>query len=737
MYNYSTKFKNALSNDEYKPKVVINMQLKTGTSLEITEADIWEKTLNVSSATSASGTFSVGSVIASKLTFSLNNLDDTFSEYDFIDATMGLQMGASLPDGTIELARYGFYTIAEATFSDGIINISALDNTSKLSHDYAGGIVFPATIETIVRECCSACGVLLDAGSIPQFMTTYRVKELPENGSYTYAGLISYSAQIAGCYARSDHEGRLAFEWYPMNLLNDNADGGTFKYDGLAEDGSPEAQLDGGNFNDYSSGDDYDGGTFRDLSGYHTINAQYSAEIATDNVVVTGVKVVSQPIDSEVEPDVTFVGTEGYVYSVEGNPLVQEGQSAAVANQIFNSVGGMLFRPLTISVLPDPSIEAGDVGLVADRNGNYYPCFFSTVRFCPDAECSISCDAESANRQNATLQNALSAVLQQSKKWIAYEKTHRELALDELSSLMANALGFYSTDVVQPDGSSIRYLHDKPILNQSLVQWKITIDGTAVSTDGGKTWKAGITKDGNMVLNTLDALGINADWINAGTISCDRLKGGTISGQVIISNDPGTNYKMIASDGRVVGVGLDNEAYWQLSYLLNRTGEDNAGLLIDRNHPFSIFMEGDTPNRYRKSVQFTPDGNWGSVDITGAVNINGSLETNRLYIGGASVGSQGMAALSRLLYLASSNEIYIDANIYTNYDIKAIGTITAAGSIKSGNNIHADNNIGADGTVRAQRGFIVGSGTSGVSGKFKSSDGKTVTVTGGIITSIS
>lgn len=731
MYNYSTKFKNALFADEFKPKVVINMQLRNGIGLEITEADIWSGTLNVESATSASGTFSVGSVIANKLTFALNNLYDRFSEYDFIDATLGMLFGATLPDDTVEMVRYGFYTVTESSFTDGTVNIIALDNTSKLSHNYADGIIFPATLATIVRECCNACGVILDAGSIPQFMHSYRVNELPENGSYTYAGLISYAAQIAGCYARSDHDGRLAFEWYPMNLLNEKADGGTFKYDGLAEDGTPEAQLDGGNFTDYSSGSDYDSGTFRDLSGYHTINSQTSAEIATDNVVITGVKVISQPIDSEVDPDETFIGTEGYVYSVEGNPLIQEGQSGAVANQIFNAVGGMLFRPLSISTLPDPAIEAGDVGLVADRHGNYYPCFFSTVKFSPEG-CSIACDAESANRQNATLQNALSAVLQQSKKWIAYEKNHRELAINEMTNLMSNALGFYASDVIQPDGSSIRYLHNKPVLNQSDIQWKITIDGVAVSTDGGKTWTSGITKDGNMVLNTLSVTGINCDWLQGGTISGQNIVGGSI-----VSNEPSTPYKVVARDGVVAGYGRENVPYWMLAYLFNRTGEESAGLLIDRNHPFSVFVERDSPNHYYKSLQFTPNGGFGSVDITGALNINGSLTTNSLSIGDYTVRALGIAALSKMWFTEYDNQIIFDTKIFTNYSIQALYEITAGGTIKSSSNIHADGNIGADGWIRANSGYRVGANSSGASGKFKSSDGKTVTVTGGIITSIS
>ena len=46
----------------------------------------------------------------------------------------------------------------------------------------------------------------------------------------------------------------------------------------------------------------------------------------------------------------------------------------------------------------------------------------------------------------------------------------------------------------------------------------MTADAFAVSTDGGQTWNAGIDSQGNAVVSVLNAIGINADWINAGSM---------------------------------------------------------------------------------------------------------------------------------------------------------------------------------------------------------------------------
>ena len=61
-------------------------------------------------------------------------------------------------------------------------------------------------------------------------------------------------------------------------------------------------------------------------------------------------------------------------------------------------------------------------------------------------------------------------------------------------------------------------MHNKPERAKSSTIWKMTADAFAVSTDGGQTWNAGIDSQGNAVVSVLNAIGINADWINAGSM---------------------------------------------------------------------------------------------------------------------------------------------------------------------------------------------------------------------------
>lgn len=576
MYSYSNDFHRLLGED-YR-NFTLRLQMKVSdidgnkVTLLLDNSDIMENSFSVDSATSNTGELTIGAVVSSQLKFTLYNNEDVFSLLDFMDGEVTLWVGMEV-DGLVEEDLYGVYTVTEAKFSELSISITALDNVSKLSHTYEGGISYPATLEQIVRECCSACGVLYDT-SLPTFMRNYIVKTAPQDTSLTYGMLISYVAQASGCFVRTTPDGKIRFDWYSMSTLNDNKDGGTFKYDGYTEDHEPEAQLDGGNFLDYSSGDDYDGGTFRDLSSYHTVNHTATSEFDTDDIAVTGVKVTSLPVDSSVEADTSLVGNEGYVIEINSNPLIQEGQSEVVAQQIYDNVRFMIFRPLSVTCLPDPSIEAGDIGIVADPSGNYYKCFFSTVTFIPDGYMRVACDAPSRNRQNSAIQSAITAVLQKSKEWVAHEKSDREIALENMTNLMSNALGFFTSEVVQEGGGSILYLHNKKRLEDSNIQWKVTEYGVMVSTDYGKTFNSGWTSDGNMVANTLSAIGVNADWINAGEITGRRINNG--NGTFLV-DESGNLY---SSSAHITGGGIE----------LTGQTEDDARAIIRRFDNENVYL---------------------------------------------------------------------------------------------------------------------------------------------------
>ena len=93
-----------------------------------------------------------------------------------------------------------------------------------------------------------------------------------------------------------------------------------------------------------------------------------------------------------------------------------------------------------------------------------------------------------------------------------------ETAQQQMNNLLAKSFGIFHTAEAQTDGSTIHYLHDKPTLTGSTTIWKMTGDAFMVSTDGGKTYSAGMDSSGNALVNILSAIGIEAAWIN-----CDNL----------------------------------------------------------------------------------------------------------------------------------------------------------------------------------------------------------------------
>lgn len=93
-----------------------------------------------------------------------------------------------------------------------------------------------------------------------------------------------------------------------------------------------------------------------------------------------------------------------------------------------------------------------------------------------------------------------------------------KVAEQQMNNLLAKSFGVFHTAEAQTDGSTIHYLHDKPTLAGSTTIWKMTGDAFMVSTDGGKTYSAGMDSSGKALVNILSAIGIEATWIN-----CDNL----------------------------------------------------------------------------------------------------------------------------------------------------------------------------------------------------------------------
>ena len=130
---------------------------------------------------------------------------------------------------------------------------------------------------------------------------------------------------------------------------------------------------------------------------------------------------------------------------------------------------------------------------------------------------------------------------------------------DKIAEIMKSAGGLFTTEETQDDGSTIFYLHNKPELSDSGTIWKMTSDAFAVSTDGGETWNAGITMDGELISKILTSIGVNANWINAGALNIYDDDGkvvfhaGIDDKTVILNGDS----VFINSDGLTIGDAID------------------------------------------------------------------------------------------------------------------------------------------------------------------------------------
>ena len=204
---------------------------------------------------------------------------------------------------------------------------------------------------------------------------------------------------------------------------------------------------------------------------------------------------------------------------------------------------GLKFRPFTTGALTNIAWEAGDTIEISDRNGKQYKSFLTSVALNPGTFEQLECSAKSVSRNKQKQYSLNQQVQAENKKNLRDERTAREKAIEELSNRLAESSGVYTTVEQQPDGSNIYYLHNKPQLSDSDIVWKMTAEAWAVSTDGGQHWNGGMTVDGDVIARILNATGVNADWINTGTIKAIDKDGNTTflvdvtTGRVIINAD--------------------------------------------------------------------------------------------------------------------------------------------------------------------------------------------------------
>lgn len=587
MINVSNAFREKLEAGE-PVRMTVDITFPDGTKKTINK-DIMNGDNGFSDCADSSS-FPVGATICKTLTLSINNDQEQWKNYSFygakIHAYLKLQTSYAAPESVsvlldesynpildstgdsiiatqaatkdiIETIDKGVYTVTTPEQYSDIINVTALDDMYKANKTYTSGLKLPQSLINLVRDACKTVGIgmnlTMDHGDII-------IRSIPD--SMTFRQLFGYAAMVESANARIDYFGNLQFvKW------------------------------------------DFEKADVPELKNYGNPPA-----LSSDDIVITGIKVTNGQSNDDTDTDYSgMYGEEGYVLELE-NELIDTDQLQTVANIIGEQIVGARFRNLEGDLVYNPLVEFGDMVYTYDRLGNKYLTPLTDVSGNVGGLTTVKTQADDPIRGSSNFYSDSTKAIVAARKMVKKETSAREEAMQKLNDRISNASGMYSTDVQQADGSVIRYLHDKKTLGESLNVIKITSDAIGFSTDGGKTFPYGVTVDGETITRLLYAEGINADYINAGTLIV-RDK----SGNAIFEADMDTG--SVTLDGSCVTIGgkpldekiedVENMAALARNMTM-QLDNDYQGIPVDSDGNYSTFPDCTT----------TATVMYGSQDIT-------------------------------------------------------------------------------------------------------------------------
>lgn len=581
----SSRFKTEQNNDNRNYLKYADITLTDGTVLNLTNTDFWSNGMKFEDSVSDDSAFTIGSANINTVNLSINNFDEKYTDYDFTNAEVICYVGLEVEptSGTekeIEKIRICTMTVVDTPYQDTtIIELTCEDNMRKFDRDYSESkLKYPATRRQIIQDACNVCGVTLDTLSFDQ--DSYQIVTRPDDDALTFRQVLAWVCQIGCQYARCDRYGRLTIKWYDTEIVDANR---------------------------------------------IEINSTSKFTPNLDDVVITGVRVTEyiEATSDDKTASSYLYGNEGYVLEISENKLIPQGTGETVAAMIGEKCVGMSFRPFETQCLTDISIEAGDAVLITDRKGNKYKSFLTNVVLQPGVFEQISCNAESAARNSSKQYSLITQTVVDARKSVQKEKAQRELALEEFEKRLDKSSGVFTTIETQEDGSKIFYLHDKPKLSESQGIWRMTAEAWGVSNDGGNTWNGGMTVDGDAIVRILEAVGVNANWINAGAITVKDAEG-----NLLFSVDMDTKSVYISGNVQIGGGKTLDETLKEFSAsaknMTIQLSNEYQGIPVDSDGNYSSFPECSTQVTVMYGAQDITENC--SYTITESQNISGSWD---------------------------------------------------------------------------------------------------------------
>lgn len=246
----------------------------------------------------------------------------------------------------------------------------------------------------------------------------------------------------------------------------------------------------------------------------------------------------SAPVIGKVQ----LVGTNGVVYGEYGagqnpyqiqNPLITERVANTQARYIYNIVHALAYVPAEIQAGFSLPIKPGARITIATRAGDILRTYAleNSMSGIQMVEQRLSAKGNESREEKTytPLQEYINRkqAEETAKAQAQAQRAEAEARNAEASSAARTAekSGLYITKIPVTGGGYVYYLHDKEALADSQV--RIEISGSAIrfSTDGGQTYTTELKIDGETITQILSAVGVNAEWIKAGTLTAMVLQG--------------------------------------------------------------------------------------------------------------------------------------------------------------------------------------------------------------------
>lgn len=625
MINISNAFREKLEAGE-PVRMVVDITFPDGTKKTINK-DIMNGG-NGFSDCAESSSFPVGATVCKTLTLNINNDQEQWKNYNFygakIHAYLKLQTSHAAPESVstlldesynpildstgdpivatqaatkdiIETIDKGIYTVTTPEQYSDIINVTALDDMYKANKAYTSGLKLPQSLINLIRDACGTIGIgmnlTMDHGDII-------IRKIPD--SMTFRQLFGYAAMVESSNARIDYSGNLRFlKWDFGKMESDNA--ATVDADGFIHFGDANPSIDTDSFVslpgwtinaegflDLTSGP---GSDVQRLMAYANPPA-----LSSDDIVITGIRLKNGETDNNTDTDHSgMYGEEGYVLELE-NELIDSDQLQTVANIIGEQIVGARFRNLEGDLVYNPLVEFGDMVYTYDRLGNKYLTPLTDVSGNVGGLTTVKTQADDPIRGSSDFYGNSTKAIVAARQMVQKETSAREEAIRRLAETLNSSSGLYMTQEPQQDGSIIYYMHNKATMAESNIIWKLTAEALAVSIDGGKTYPYGFAVTGELITRLLYAEGINADYINAGTLIV-RDK----SGNAIFEADMDTG--SVTLDGSYVTIGgkpldekiedVENMAALARNMTM-QLDNDYQGIPVDSNGNYTEFPECTT-----------------------------------------------------------------------------------------------------------------------------------------------